>query len=145
MDEQALNDKYPGRMVYREGDRIIGEQRRYATKRTDKCFTRRAGHDQTNKTLLHHGYQIACQTGNVRRPPQGQHKHPLLPRLLQRVRHGRRAGALKGQEDGLGRTVRLTVEREAGVGTDLGQGAHHPRHTLFGRLEKLGGEVCGRR
>ena len=23
MDEQALNDKYPGRMVYREGDRII--------------------------------------------------------------------------------------------------------------------------
>ena len=23
MDEQALNEKYPGRMVYREGDRII--------------------------------------------------------------------------------------------------------------------------
>ncbi len=23
MDEQALNDKYPGRMVYRDGDRII--------------------------------------------------------------------------------------------------------------------------
>ena len=23
MDEQALNDKYPGRMVYQEGDRII--------------------------------------------------------------------------------------------------------------------------
>ncbi len=23
MDEQALNEKYPGRMVYREGDRIV--------------------------------------------------------------------------------------------------------------------------
>jgi hypothetical protein len=23
MDEQALNDKYPGRMVYRDGDRIV--------------------------------------------------------------------------------------------------------------------------
>jgi hypothetical protein len=23
MDEQALNEKYPGRTVYREGDRIV--------------------------------------------------------------------------------------------------------------------------